>query len=138
MLPWYEEEKLKFECTGCGKCCSGKAGFVWITEEEGADMAKLLNLSLSDFKKRYIRIRDKKWALAERKNLDCIFLEGKKCKVYAARPEQCKTYPFWPENLNSQESWNLAALECEGINRSKGVIDGSQSEGENGSRHRLD
>ena len=30
---WYKDG-LRFECTGCGKCCSGFPGFVWVTEEE--------------------------------------------------------------------------------------------------------
>ena len=31
--PWYHEG-LRFECTGCGDCCTGAPGYVWLTEEE--------------------------------------------------------------------------------------------------------
>lgn len=30
---WYEDG-LRFECTRCGKCCSGFPGFVWVNNEE--------------------------------------------------------------------------------------------------------
>lgn len=118
-LPWYKEG-LKFKCTECGKCCTGSRGFVWITEEEAIAIAASLNLSLKVFKIRYTRSRDNRLALVEKKNADgnyeCIFLKGKKCEVYQNRPKQCRTFPWWQENLNSQESWKLAAQDCEGIN----------------------
>src|SRR5262249_1390597 len=31
--PWYQDG-LRFECTRCGKCCSGFPGFVWVSEAE--------------------------------------------------------------------------------------------------------
>ena len=40
-----------------------------------------------------------------------------KCLIYPVRPTQCRTWPFWPANLQSVESWCLAALRCPGINR---------------------
>lgn len=118
-LPWYKEG-LKFKCTECGKCCTGSKGFVWITEDEMAGMAKELNISLDLFKRRYVRQRDNRYALVEKKTENnefaCIFLKDKKCEVYKNRPLQCRTYPWWKENLNSESSWNLAAESCEGIN----------------------
>lgn len=118
-LPWYKEG-LRFECTGCGKCCTGAPGYVWVSEEEVAAMAKALNLPVESFKKKYLRQRYNRYALIEKKSLDgqydCIFLEGRKCTLYEARPKQCRTFPWWKQNLNSEESWKLAAKDCEGIN----------------------
>lgn len=83
-------------------------------------MADSFNIPIELFKRKYTRQRDNRFALIEKKNpngdFDCIFLKGKRCEVYQARPTQCRTYPWWPENLNSKESWKIAAQECEGIN----------------------
>jgi Fe-S-cluster containining protein len=118
-LPWYKEG-LKFKCTECGKCCTGQAGFVWVTNEEIAAMAKVMHLSEQTFKIKYVRNRNNRLALVEKKNeaggYDCIFLKNKKCQIYQARPKQCQTFPWWKENLNTPESWKLAAQDCEGIN----------------------
>lgn len=124
-LPWYKDG-LKFKCTECGKCCTGTSGFVWVTEEEISSMATALNISIKAFKIKYIRNRDNRLALVEKKNIsggfDCIFLKNKKCEVYQARPKQCRSFPWWPEHLNSEESWKLAALDCEGINDQAPIV----------------
>lgn len=124
-LPWYKEG-LRFECTGCGKCCTGTSGYVWVSEEEMAEMATTLNISLKMFKMKYIRQKDNRFALVEKKtqsgDYDCIFLKDNKCQVYQARPRQCRTFPWWPENLTDEESWGLAALECEGINENAPIV----------------
>ncbi len=120
-LPWYKDG-LRFGCTECGKCCTGGPGFVWVTQEELEGLAKLLNISSEMFKRRYVRIRSNRMCLVEKKNNDCIFLEGKRCQVYQARPKQCRTFPWWEENLASEESWKSAAKDCEGINESSPLV----------------
>jgi uncharacterized protein len=124
-LPWYKDG-LRFQCTECGKCCSGGPGYVWVTEQEIEAIAKLLNLPLDKFKKTYVRQRDNRYALIEKKSInyeyDCIFLKDKKCTIYQARPKQCRTFPWWRENLNSRESWNLASQGCEGINDQAPIV----------------
>src|SRR6185295_3846657 len=96
--PWYKKG-LNFKCTECGQCCTGGPGFVWVTEEEIAAMADLLQISVKDFKIKYVRKRGKRQSLNERKsdNFACVFLKDKKCLVYKARPEQCRTFPWWKE-----------------------------------------
>jgi Fe-S-cluster containining protein len=115
--PWYRDG-LRFKCTGCGKCCTGSPGYVWVTVEEMSSMAKLLGISTDDFTKKYVRQRFNRYALVEMKlrNYDCIFLRDSKCLVYQARPKQCRTFPWWKESLFSKESWEIAAKSCEGIN----------------------
>ncbi|MEY3144152.1 MAG: hypothetical protein RLY21_2645, partial [Planctomycetota bacterium] len=42
---------------------------------------------------------------------DCVFLDrttrpGKAiCGIYRARPSQCRTWPWWPEVVESPETW---------------------------------
>ncbi|MGE5195925.1 MAG: YkgJ family cysteine cluster protein, partial [Anaerolineae bacterium] len=88
----------------------------WITLKEAKEMAKFLEISAELFMSRYTRRLGGRLALLEdQKNYDCIFLEKKICKVYAARPKQCRTFPFWKDNLRSKETWEEAASQCEGI-----------------------
>lgn len=128
-LPWYKNG-LKFQCTECGKCCTGQPGFVWISIEEMTAMAASLNISLDLFKRKYTRQRDNRYALVEKKTANneytCVFLKDKKCQVYKTRPVQCRTYPWWQENLNTEKSWELAAESCEGINEQAPLVPYSQ------------
>lgn len=115
-LPWYKEG-LRFKCTGCGQCCTGSPGYVWVGVEEIQAMAKRLNMSEDDFAKKYIRRIGNRLSLKEHpKTYDCVFLKDKKCLVYQDRPLQCRTYPWWKENVNSVKSWEEEAVRCEGIN----------------------
>lgn len=122
-LPWYKDG-LRFKCTECGKCCTGAPGFVWLTLEEMEAIAKFLDIPLDLFKRKYVKMRNNRYSLIEKKsqNNACVFLEGKKCQIYPVRPNQCRTFPWWKENLNSEESWKLAALECEGINDQAPIV----------------
>lgn len=113
--PWYKEG-LKFQCTECGRCCSGFPGAVWISEEETAAIANYLNITKTQFLQQYTRRIDGKLSLIERENnYECIFLKENRCSIYPVRPKQCKTFPWWPQNLKSKEDWEKAALHCEGI-----------------------
>lgn len=89
-------------------------------------MAAALNLSEKTFKIRYIRTRQNRLCLVEKKNpqggRDCIFLKDNKCQIYQARPQQCRTFPWWRENLTTPESWQLAATFCEGISPSAPLV----------------
>lgn len=116
--PWFNEG-LRFKCTGCGKCCTGPSGHVWLTEAEAEAMAKHLKMPLEDFAQKYMRRIGNRLALRETKrgkDYDCVFLDGKQCTVYDLRPEQCRTYPWWPDNINTPEDWKQEAKRCEGIN----------------------
>lgn len=115
-LPWYKEG-LRFQCTECGKCCTGSPGYVWVTEEEMVSIAAFLKTPIDAFKKKYTRQKYGRFALLEkdRENFDCVFLNGKACSIYSVRPKQCRTFPWWKENLQSEESWRAAKQYCEGI-----------------------
>jgi Fe-S-cluster containining protein len=114
--PWFSKG-LSFQCTGCGKCCTGSPGYVWVTEEEIQSMADYLKMTKEEFIKQYVRQVGHRLSLRERpRNFDCVFLKDKQCTLYPVRPKQCKTFPWWKENLSSVEAWEEAAKWCEGIN----------------------
>lgn len=112
--PWYSQG-LRFKCTGCGGCCTGAPGVVWVSDDEIADMAQYLKMTVQEFTRRYVRQMGERLSLKELANYDCIFLKERKCTVYGVRPKQCRTFPWWAYNLSSQEAWQEAAQHCEGI-----------------------
>ncbi len=114
-VPWYQDG-LRFECTGCGQCCTGSPGYIWLNHDEILAIAKHLNLDLQTFGDRYLRKVKGRFSLREDPvNFDCVFLKENKCSIYPVRPTQCKTFPWWPTLLKSKEEWLDAAKRCEGI-----------------------
>jgi len=119
--PWYRDG-LRFQCTGCGDCCSGAPGFVWVNKEEIAALAAELDMTEEAFEKKYVRLVGVRKSLKERKkNYDCIFLdaETRKCTVYNARPRQCRTWPFWDSTVRTPEAWAATCEVCPGSGHGK-------------------
>lgn len=119
-MPWYSEG-LKFQCTGCGDCCTGAPGYVWINQAETEALAAETGLSVPEFERRYVRYVGVRKTLKERKNYDCVFLDSttRKCTVYKVRPRQCRTWPFWDSNLRTPETWAATCDVCPGSGTGK-------------------
>jgi len=114
--PWYQEG-LKFECTLCGKCCTGTPGFVWVNKQEIENLAAACGeTSIGAFERKFIRIIGIRKSLKEHRNGDCVFFDrgSSGCCVYDARPRQCRTWPFWDSNLRTPESWADTCRTCPG------------------------
>lgn len=118
--PWYREG-LAFECTGCGDCCSGAPGFVWVDESEIAALAIEMEMSVDAFEHKFVRQVGIEKSLVEYPDGDCIFLhpDTRKCTVYAARPTQCRTWPFWSSNLRRKSDWKQTCEICPGSGKGK-------------------
>lgn len=113
---WYKEG-LRFKCTGCGACCTGGPGYVWLEEADIEGLANRFNLNRETFLGRYTKFVSGRYSLLETSpDYDCIFLKERRCTVYEDRPRQCRKFPWWKENLKSREDWLEAAKSCEGIN----------------------
>lgn len=118
---WWREG-VRFECTGSGKCCTshGEYGFVYLSFEDRQRFARYLKISTSTFTRRYCEKTGGIWHLKEDpKNHDCMFLKGKGCGVYEARPTQCRTWPFWPEVMNAKSWAKDVKAFCPGVGRGK-------------------
>ena len=124
-VEWYADG-LRFACTQCGNCCTGPPGYVWITDDDIARLAKHFGLDRATFLERYARKLRGRWSLLEHKTehgYDCHFLDRKSvpgkavCSLYKARPTQCRSWPFWPENLTSPDAWEKVKREtpCPGM-----------------------
>jgi Fe-S-cluster containining protein len=113
--PWYKDG-LRFQCTGCGDCCTGAPGYVWVNKEEIAALAATLGVDIAEFEARYVRRIGVRKSLNEFANGDCVFFDGqtRKCKVYAVRPRQCRTWPFWDSNIRTPEAWADTCRVCPG------------------------
>lgn len=119
--PWYKEG-LQFECTVCGRCCSGGEGYVWVSQEEINSIAAQIGLSPLIFEQVFVwTVQAKRRSLKEHPNGDCVLLGDKtrRCRVYSERPIQCRTWPFWTQNLFSPDTWAAAAATCPGCNNGK-------------------
>lgn len=117
---FYQTEPVRFECTQCGRCCTGGGDYhVFLKPAEAERMRALLGLSEDWFKRRYLKRLDSgELTIVLGADGRCSFLnEAGQCSVYEARPTQCRTYPFWPEVLRSKASWKAEAARCEGIER---------------------
>lgn len=119
-LPWYSEG-LKFKCSGCGDCCTGEPGYVWVNREEIAALSNLVELSVDEFEEKYVRRIGVRRSLVEFPNGDCVFFDSEKrnCKVYDARPRQCRTWPFWDSNIRTEKDWKRTCEECPGSGKGK-------------------
>ena len=118
--PWYKDG-LKFSCSGCGDCCTGAPGYVWVNKAEIEAIAALVKLPVEEFKEQYTRKVGIRHSLNEFGNGDCVFFdnESRKCEVYDARPRQCKTWPFWDSNLRTPEDWERTCDDCPGSGTGK-------------------
>ena len=70
--PWFQDG-LRFECTQCGKCCTGEPGFVWVNDEEIDKLAKFRGDVRHEFVALYTKTSRGKVTLREKANGDCIF-----------------------------------------------------------------
>ncbi|MBX3423936.1 MAG: YkgJ family cysteine cluster protein [Pirellulaceae bacterium] len=118
--PWYQDG-LKFQCTACGKCCSGEPGYVWVNSDEIAELAQAMNLSDAQFRQQFVRQVGRRYSLREYPDGDCLLLDPKTrhCLAYEGRPIQCRTWPFWSSNLRTKEDWEQTCRVCPGAGTGK-------------------
>src|SRR5690242_958194 len=75
--PWFRDG-LRFKCTGCGGCCTGTPGYVFLSQEDLDKLAEHMGISSIEFAQKYTRFVDGCHALLDRpETYDCIFLDGK-------------------------------------------------------------
>lgn len=118
--PWYKDG-LRFKCTGCGDCCTGGPGYVWVNRADIAQLAQAVNMNEGEFEERFVRDVGVRKSLKEYPNGDCVFFNNKtrKCSVYEARPRQCRTWPFWDSNIRTPEAWADTCQVCPGSGKGR-------------------
>lgn len=120
MIPKIPAAGLRFECTGCGDCCRsrGRKSYVYTALDERRRLAKHLGMRTAAFTRKYCEKSGDFWHLKDPSS-DCLFLDGARCTVYAARPSQCRTFPFWAENLGARGWTPDVKRDCEGLDRGR-------------------
>lgn len=110
---------LRFECTGCGGCCTGRGEhYIETTRTEQRRIQRFLGIGWRWFRRRYLTVDEDGIESLRWVRDRCVFLDGeKRCRIYAVRPAQCREYPFWPEVVESRKTWEREARRCEGIGR---------------------
>jgi len=118
--PWYEEG-LRFRCKGCGHCCIGDPGYVYVVRSEIEALAEAVEMDLAEFEDTFVRRVGRRKSLVELASGDCVFFDpiSRGCRVYEARPRQCRTWPFWASNLRSRKAWEETCRACPGSGRGR-------------------
>jgi uncharacterized protein len=113
--PWYRDG-LRFQCTGCGGCCTGDPGWVWVNQAEIDALARTLGMTPETFERAYVRTVGRRRSLREMADGDCVFYDPQtaRCRVYAVRPRQCRSWPFWPSNIRTPQAWQHTCEACPG------------------------
>ena len=116
--PWYKDG-LRFRCTGCGNCCTGAPGAVWVTDEDIRRIAEETGKSVGEVRLFHTRLIAGRVSLTEYANGDCTFFDGatRGCTIYPVRPSQCRTWPFWTANVETPEAWEKTRRVCPGAGR---------------------
>ncbi|MEZ6067023.1 MAG: YkgJ family cysteine cluster protein [Planctomycetaceae bacterium] len=112
---WYADG-LPFQCTGCGNCCTGGSGFVWVTDDEVRAIADYLEKPVGEIRLLHTRPARGQVSLTEHLNGDCTFFDphSRGCTVYPVRPMQCRTWPFWRSNIATPDDWERTCRDCPG------------------------
>ena len=123
--PWWSDG-IRFECQETGRCCvaRGSYGYVYLTLADRQRLARHFGLSTRAFTRRHCLRTDGHWHLRDFTD-QCAYLDGVRCRVYEARPEQCRTWPFWPENMSPRAWSKEVAGYCPGVGKGR-VVSGPE------------
>jgi Fe-S-cluster containining protein len=107
--------QIHYQCQRCTACCRWP-GLVKIGDSEIAAMARLLEMEEWSFIQQFTEVRPQKdgLSLQNKENGECIFLDGRDCRVQNAKPIQCKGFP---------NTWNFPGWRqvCEAVPQLKRV-----------------
>jgi hypothetical protein len=85
----------RIDCTECGNCC--KTSTTEVTERDIEKLARYLHTMPERFIADYTMIEEDEGrttrVLRFTEGAGCVFLDGKLCSVYDARPGNCQRYP---------------------------------------------
>ena len=108
-----------YQCQRCANCCRWP-GFVKISDAEITAISRFLGMNEDEFIQNLTRLRPQRdgLALIDKANGECVFLDGRECRIQAVKPEQCRGFPnTWnfPGWQTVCEALPLPAASCQGI-----------------------
>ncbi|MDR1191303.1 MAG: YkgJ family cysteine cluster protein [Verrucomicrobiales bacterium] len=95
MTQVFYQEKRKFICQRCGRCCRGP-GVVKLADGEAERIAAFLNVSVERFVAEFTELHPRRICLVLQARADggCRFLAGKNvCQINPVKPAQCDGFP---------------------------------------------
>lgn len=108
-------EAFRFQCQrGCVRCCEAP-GVVRLAPGDEQQAADFLGLPLEKFRAQYVMLAADGTFLQPVGGTRCPFLESDGCAIHEAKPTQCRLYPFWPEIVETRQSWRQTVELCPGI-----------------------
>ncbi len=109
-----------FECKRCGFCCKGKST-ISLSKEEIIRISNFLNLSESEFLKKYTIKKEPFRIEMKVKNDFCIFFDKKEraCKIHPVKPDKCKEWPLIPAIFKDKTNFEIIKKSCKGLKKIK-------------------
>jgi len=105
------EEQI--DCTACANCC--KVATAKVSERDVAHLARHLRIAPAGFIAEYtVESEDEGRILRRTEEAGCVFLDGRECTVYDARPETCRRFPHLVRGAGSIASrmWQFIDRAC--------------------------
>lgn len=108
---------FRFECQkGCVRCCEAP-GVVRLAAGDAEAAAQHLGMGLPEFHAQYVMKGADGLFLRPVVGTRCPFLLADGCSIHEAKPTQCRLYPFWPEIVETRQSWQQTVELCPGIGK---------------------
>lgn len=108
---------MRFACQpGCTRCCTQR-GWVYLSVEDVPRLAQFLDMSVDQFRLRYVYSTKHTIRLRKPRHGQCPFLNADGCSVHPAKPTQCRLFPFWPELIEHKKELKKTAHWCPGIGK---------------------
>lgn len=89
-----EATPVWYQCQRCTNCCRWP-GQVKLTDADIRAISAWLEMDESEFIERFTRLQASRrgLALTEKPNGECVFLEGRDCRIQPVKPRQCRGFP---------------------------------------------
>jgi uncharacterized protein len=107
-----EEIEEQIDCTQCANCC--KVATVELSERDIERLARHLRISAGRFLAEYTTESEAEGRILKRSDTGCVFLSGRDCMVYEARPDTCRRFPHLVRGSGSLASrmWQFVDRAC--------------------------
>jgi hypothetical protein len=105
------EEQI--DCTACANCC--KVATVKLSERDVERLARHLRVPAERFRAEYTTETEAEGRILRRdEQAGCVFLDGRECTVYDARPDICQRFPHLVRGNGSIASrmWEFVDRAC--------------------------
>ncbi len=108
---------LSFSCHKCGHCCHGRGGII-VGKKDLLRLMNYFKLDEKSFLEKYTENFNQKPCLIVKEDNYCYFFnKDVGCTIHTARPDVCRAWPYFRGNLIDKVSFEMAKLDCKGINK---------------------